>query len=359
MRRLFLALTMVLVCSFALAKESLRVFTWDGYVTPADVAAVNQVLTEKGYDIEVQVIAPYATGPEQMFEIIRSEKADVTFLTLNYIKMQNERTSKLLQTINTKSPRLGNYGKLRKELTALSMGMASDGPLYIPWGGGTYGIWANMKKLKKAELPVTVGDLWDARWKGKISLSHGQIQPNIALTLLALGKPPFLLNDLMVSNQRDQAFAVSDELQGKVNRLYGQVARFWDAAPDYGDDLLLTASYGIELARENANGGKWELVKLKEGSTVWLDTINFTKGLTGKKLEAAEIFANYFIGKDVQTRVVKELSMVAVSHLANSNPIIEADPEFFAERMFWPPYHQEAADLMRRLSNKAMRAAAN
>ncbi|EDQ02269.1 hypothetical protein [Shewanella benthica] len=51
----------------------------------------------------------------------------------------------------------------------------------------------------------------------------------------------------------------------------------------------------------------------------WLDTINFVKGLEGRKLEAAQIFANYFIGKQVQTRVSQELSMVPVSKDANQD----------------------------------------
>ena len=177
------------ILTFGYSKDVLRIFTWSGYVSPMDIKNVNKILYEKGYDIEVKVIDTFAEGPEQMFEIIRDEQCDISFLTLNYIKMQDEKMTKLLQVINTKSERLYNYDKLRKELKSINMGMSKEGPLYIPWGGGAYGIWANMKKLNKSDLPKSVKDLWDKKWKGKISLTKGQIQPNIALVMLALDKP--------------------------------------------------------------------------------------------------------------------------------------------------------------------------
>ena len=170
----------------AFAKETLRIFTWEGYVTTEDLAAVNKLLAEAGYDIEARVITPYASGPEQMFESIRKKQCDISFLTLNYIKMQDEKTLKLLQAINPQSPRMPNYKKLRKGLGSFPMGMGEQGPLYIPWAGGAYGIWANMKKLRKADLPKSVKDLWNEKWKGALSLSKGQVQPNIALVMMAM-----------------------------------------------------------------------------------------------------------------------------------------------------------------------------
>ncbi len=140
-----LMVTFMLLMSLLARAEDLRVFTWDGYVTDNDVQAVNKLLDEAGYsDIRAKVISPFAEGPEQMFKVIRKGSADISFLTLNYIKMQDNKIAKLLQPINTKSPRLTNYSKLSKRLTQIPMGMMNGKPLYIPWGGGAYGIWANM-----------------------------------------------------------------------------------------------------------------------------------------------------------------------------------------------------------------------
>ncbi|MCP3924740.1 MAG: extracellular solute-binding protein [Desulfobacterales bacterium] len=334
----------------------LRVFTWEGYVIPKEVEAVNKILIKKGYKYKIKVIKPWAEGPEQMFKVLRSS-ADISFLTLNYIKMQNNRIARVIQPINIKSPRLTNYKYLLKSLTNIGIGMKGGKHLYVPWGGGAYGLWANMKKLKKNELPVSVKDLWKSKWKGKISLAKGQVQPNLALTMLSLGKTPFYLNDIV--NNRSSLIregSNSGKIQKKTNALYSQVGKFWDSGPEFTDQFLLVASYGPGASAENAKGGKWKLLKFKEGNTVWLDTINFHKNLKGKKLEAAEIFLNYFIGKKVQTRVVKGLGMVATSSLVKDNVFINENPDFFQEKMFWPPYDVKADNVMLRISKRAMKA---
>ncbi len=348
----------ILILSSPLHSEALRVFTWEGYVEPYEVDAVNTILKQKGYDdFTVEVISPWAEGPEHMFTILRAGKADISFLTLNYIKMQNDKIAKLLQPINTNSPRLTNFSKLSPALTAIPMAMSDDKPLYLPWGGGAYGIWANMDKLTKKDLPTSVQDLWDKKWKGKLALSSGQVQPNIALAALAMGKEPFYLNDMAadrttLSEESDQKGA----LQQKVNSLYSQVSQFWTAGPNFKDpNTLLVASYGIAASAINREGGNWSLVNFKEGNTAWLDTINFHKSVTGRKLEAAEIFANYFIGKKVQDRVVGGLGMVAASSLVDKNPLIDANPNFFSVKMFWPPYKKTADNVMLLISERAMK----
>ncbi len=342
--------------SFASAEESLRIFTWEGYVQPEELAEVNKILKEKGYDYKAELISTYAEGPDQMFQVLRDGKADVSFLTLNYIMMLDGKIAKLIQPVNTGSPRLENYKQLNKNLTTIPMGMSEGKPLYIPFGGGAYGIWANLNKYKQEDLPVTLADLaQNAKWKGKLSLTQGQIQPNVALASLMAGESPFAINDLIAAGKRNEAIALSEKLLPGMKALYGQVGEFWESGPKFKDDVL-TASYGVEISGENAKGGKWVLVKFKEGQTVWLDTINFHTSLSGKKLEAAEIFANYFIGKQVQERVVNGLSMVAVSTLVSKNPLIDADPNFFNNKMFWPPYSKMADNLMKKISDDAMKA---
>jgi len=356
---LFTAFILLLFSIMPVAQaESLKVFTWEGYVEPAEVAAVNDLLKKKGYgDITVKVIDSYAQGPEQMFNVLRAGKADISFLTLNYIQMQSGKIAKLLQAVNTDSPRLSNYAKLSPALTKIPMAMSQGKPLYLPWGGGAYGIWANMDKLSPGDLPVHVNDLWDKKWKGKLALSSGQVQPNIALAALAMGKAPFYIHD--VAKDRKALAVVSDKngaMQMKMNALYQQVGQFWPGGPDFKDpNVVLVASYGIAASAINAQGGNWSLVSFKEGNTVWLDTINFHKELKGRKLEAAEIFANYFIGKTVQDRVVNGLGMVAASTLVSKNPLIDANPKFFAVDMFWPPYDRASDNIMLQISKRAMK----
>ncbi|MBF0300454.1 MAG: extracellular solute-binding protein [Oligoflexia bacterium] len=357
MKIFFIICILFLLPRSLFATEKLRIFTWEWYVLEEEVKEVNQLLKQQNYDIEVEVIKPWAEGPEQMFDVIRGDKCDISFLTVNYIGMQKARTAKLLQPINTSSPRLSNYKHLRAELTNLEMGLQDKKPLYIPFGGGAYGLWADRNKVKESELPSSYSDLLSPKWHKKLSLTKTQVQPNVAIALMSLGKSPFYLNDLVKNGKMEEANELAKpngELQKRVNALYAQVATFWDGAPFYIN--IIEASYGVEIIRENSKGAKWGLIHFKEPNTVWMDTINFHKSLSGKKLEAAEIFANYFIGKKVQTRVVEGLSMVSVSRLVDKNPLLDENPKFFDANLFWPPYEQDADNLILRLSNIAMKA---
>ena len=93
MKKIYLLATylMLLLCissvSLAAAKSRLRILSWEGYVTPEDLSAVNLLLEEQNYGYEAVVIEPLSEGAEQMFDLIRGNKADVTFLTLFFIKM--------------------------------------------------------------------------------------------------------------------------------------------------------------------------------------------------------------------------------------------------------------------------------
>ena len=129
MRNLLLGAMLTLGGTMAQATEYLNIFTWDGYVAPEEVTAVNALLKEQGYDIEVRVMDTLAEGPEQMFDVIRSGDVDVSFLTLNYINMEGVPFSNLLQPINTSSPRLSNAQALLPELSAIEMGMSDAGQL--------------------------------------------------------------------------------------------------------------------------------------------------------------------------------------------------------------------------------------
>ncbi len=259
----------------AISAEKTQCLNVGGYVEPDEVAAVNKILKDKGYNYEINVISPWAEGPEQMFKLLRAGKADISFLTLNYIQMQRGKTAALLQPINTNSPRLTNYKHLDPAMLNVPMGTENGKTLYLPFGGGAYGLWANMKKVSEGEVPKSLNGLLDPKWKGKVSLTKGQVQPNVAIASMMAGKSAFYLNE--VSRSEMQAESQKGDIEGKLKALYGQVSYFWGGSPEFRDDLLIVASYGIGAAAENRAGGDWKLIKFKEGNTVWMDTINFHK----------------------------------------------------------------------------------
>ncbi|WP_217273974.1 PotD/PotF family extracellular solute-binding protein [Shewanella sp. VB17] len=345
----FLLSVSLLMSVGLIAGERINVLTWEGYVEPYEVQEVNDILKERGYEYEIYVIPEWAEGPEQMFNILRAGKADISFLTLNYIKMQKGKTAQLLQGIDINSPRLSNYQYLDPLMLNVSMGVENEKTLYLPWGGGAYGFWADMSQLNQSDLPRSLNDLLKPRWQNRLSLTKGQIQPNIAIASLMLGKKAFFLNDLSRKELvKEQA---NGELQSKLNALYNQVGYYWTSGPDFENkNLHIVASYGIGAFAANRSGGHWQLINFEEGNTVWMDTINFHKDLTGRKLEAAEIFTNYFIGDKVQKRLVNDLGMISASLKYQS----ASDQGFFVQDMFWPPYQRTADNIMFIMSKNAM-----
>lgn len=350
----FIVLLSLPSVSSAASKKPLRILTWEGYVTKEELKEVNLILEEQGYEYEAQVITPYSEGAEQMFTQIRAHQVDIAFLTLFFIKMDLEQTSKLLQPINIDSPRLGNYKHLLPTLTHLPMGLnTSQQPLYIPWGGGTYGFYVDRNKVAAKDVPQSIHAFWQPRWKGKYSLNKSQEWYNIGLSLMSLNKSPFFIYEAVQQGNLRSINQNKSSIEQKLTQLYANAGHFWRASPEFKEDLHIVSSWGPEIARENAKGANWQMLHFKEGQMAWLDTINFTKEVSGRKLEAAEIFANYYIGTKVQSRVAQKLSMVAASSKVAPNPILGDPSQIFKAEMFVPPYDKISYDIMERFVEKA------
>ncbi len=346
----------VSLASYGADKQPLRVLSWEGYVTEHDLTAVNKLLQEQGYAYEVEVIKPFAEGAQQMFDLIRAKKCDIAFLTLFFIKMENQQISKFLQSINIHSPRLSHYKNLLPSLTHLNMGLNEQStPLYIPWGGGSYGFYIDRNKVAKEDVPTSVSDLWLDKWKNQFSLNQSQHWYNVGLALMSMGKSPFYLYEMAQSNKltKLEEDKIYSEIQLKLNDLYKNTGGFWKASTKFNERLLIVSSWGPEITRENKKGADWQKIDFKEGQMVWLDTINLVNFLSDEKREAAEIFANYFIGEKVQSRISRELTMVAASSLAPPNNVL-GDPEHvFKQHMFVPPFDSHSFKAMKRMAGKA------
>lgn len=231
------------VAEATLEDNIIRLLTWDGYTTPEEIIMVNELIKAQGYDYKVEVIKPYAEGSEQMYNLIRDKKCDIAFLTLFFIKMQNQKIASQLQSININSPRLTNYKDLLPSLKYIKSGLDSKGsPLYIPFSGGAYGFWA---------------------------------------------------------------------------------------------------------------GG----TEFKEGTLVWMDTINFVKSLSGKKLEAAEIFANFdlsfeFIGLITTDGILQEANQTALTFAGVSLSEVIGKP-------FWDTPWWSHSSQLQEFIKKAVQTATN
>jgi ABC-type Fe3+ transport system substrate-binding protein len=345
------------------AYEPLRVLSWEGYIQEEDIKRVDQLLASNNLPFYVEVIKPYAEGAEQMFDLIRGQYCDVSFLTLFFIKIEKEQTVRLLQPINTESPHLSQYSELLSSLIHLDMGLNTQGePLYIPWGGGVYGFYADHKQLNPNQIPRSVKELWQPQWQGQFSLNKTQAGYNLGLALMSMDKSPFYLYDLIQQNKREQIKALihpEGKLQKQLNRLYQNAGNLWTSTTEFKPGLKIVSSWGPEIQVQNQAGGDWRFIDFAEGHMAWLDTINFVKHLKGEKLAAAEIFANYFIGKQVQNRIANELSMVPALIESDENRVLGQSQQLYQEGMFVPPYDEVSYGIIKKMANMAEQSRQN
>jgi spermidine/putrescine-binding protein len=173
---------------------------------------------------------------------------------------------------------------------------------------------------------------------------------------MSLGKSPFHLYHLIQQGSREELKALmhpEGRLQVQLNLLYQNAGNLWTSATEFHPELSIVSSWGPEIQAKNEAGGDWRLIKFEEGQMVWLDTINFVKHLKGEKLAAAEVFANYFIGKKVQDRIADELSMMPALPAANKNSDLGQMQELYQEPMFVPPYDEVTYGIIKKMANVA------
>ncbi|SFD70254.1 extracellular solute-binding protein [Pseudoalteromonas denitrificans] len=344
---------LIIYCVLSLplkAKENIRIFSWEGYVTKQDIKNLNILLSESNYQYQATLIETLAEDSEQMFSVIRSKQCDIAFLTLFFIKMEGNKTTRLLKSIDINSPRLTNYKYLDPNLTHIQMGMKQGKPLYIPWGGGIYGFYINKDRTSIENIPTSLSDVW--HWENKYSLNKGQFWYNVGLALQSLGYHPFYLNELANNGQRTELAKLTNingKLQKRLNSLYKHAGDLWTASPEFKQHLKIISSWGPEIKQQNKSGQNWQLIDFKEGKQAWLDTINFSKSLSGKKLEAAEIIANYFISKRVQQRITEQLSMIPASTQVKNRGLLSVYPDIFKNGYFVPPFNELAHSIMQQM----------
>ncbi len=352
----YLVIFCLVFSCYSFSAEKLKIFTWEGYVTADDIEEVNKQLSDKGYDFQAEVIPIFAQDEAQMFSVIRDKQCDISFLTLFFLKMHGEQTLKLLQPVNVKSPRLSNYQHLDKNLLNIPMGVKNSQQYYIPWGGGIYGFYINGNKVQTHEIPQSLNDLWHSRWSKKLSLTKGQFWYNIAISLQALGLHPFKIQQLTEQGNRaalKELMVEGGALEQKIRHLYLQSNELWLDSPRFPPELDIVTSWGPEIVQQNNKGANWQLIDFPEGHLAWLDTINFVKHLSGRKLEAAEVVANYFISKPVQKRIASELSMIPAANIANRG-LLDLYPQLFESGLFVPPFNQFSYNLMQQMVDRAV-----
>ncbi|AZN35162.1 extracellular solute-binding protein [Iodobacter ciconiae] len=331
MKCFFLRSVFGLVCvsasSVAWAAEVLRVLAWPGY---ADNDWISEF--EKRFDARVEVT--FIDTDEALWEKVsknRGENFDV--FAANTAEMQRYIDQAIAAPI--KSSRIPNTKNQLSRFRGANKisGINRDGYLYaIPFVYSEMGLIYDKNQIKQA--PVSMSELWNKKYQGKIVLHEGS-NHNFSFTALAIGiKDPFNLN--------------RQEMARSVNRLLElrDQKPFFYNSPEEGTQAfiknkaaLMFANYGLQqLKLLRAVGADVGYIVPKEGALAWLDC--WAISMKAKNKSLAENWINFMLDKSVSNELTQRQGLtntLTPSHLTARDKIIwiQSSEDFSLRSQYW------------------------
>lgn len=335
---------------------TLNVLEWEGYISPY-VKEFDAYAKKHGKNIKLNILQPYITNPEQIFETVRSGAADIVTPTVNYYKMEKEKLLKILYPIDFN--KLTNYKKVLASLRNADYDKLEGKKYSVPLVGGSYGLAYNANINKTA--PTSWNILWDEKYKGKYAVTDDQFEANIYNTMLVMGYSPESIYDI------EKTKFDEEKVQAKLDLLVKNAKTFWpgESATDFPkmtQDLELVTTYWLGIAFSNKAGQNWKLANPKEGETVWLDTLAINDQVKNDpaKLEAAHLLLDFMISEATQVQLFNDYGLIIVNvetaKLLPPEKVKEGrigDETFFKPAFFWRELTARTRNTYKKMWNRA------
>lgn len=339
------------------ASVTLNVLEWEGYISPY-TADFEKYAKNHGVDVNLNIIKPFITNPDQIYQAVRQKTADVVTPTNNYYKMDGEKLIKTLHAVDFS--KLTNYNKILVSLRKSTYDYSEGAKFSVPLLGGAYGLAYNSDTIK------TAPDSWNILWKPeaskKYSVTNDQFEANCYLAMLLAGYPPNSFYNL------DNMTIDQDKVQNILNGLVKNAHNFWGGMEEAKvmKELNYVTTYGFEVAAANKEGQHWKFATPKEGQTLWLDTLAISKSLEAEpeKLKAAYLLLDFMISEETQLKLLKDYGIVIVNTQTASLVTPEeakaafiGDESFFKEDFFWKPLTSRTRGIYKSMWDKAKESA--
>jgi spermidine/putrescine-binding protein len=337
---------------------TLKILEWEGYISPF-ITEFETYAKTQGMEVKLEILKPFIANPEQIFQAARDGSADVLTPTHNYYHMSNGALMNELLPIQY--DKLSNYEKILPALRISNYDLnAHNKKCSVPLLGGSYGLAYNTDKTKS--VPTSWRVLWDPANKGLFSITDEQFEANIYIAMTALGYPPATFYD--IDNKSHPFNEV--QVQEKLNALVKNAGSFWGGLEDINKmkNLHMITTYWFEVGMANAQGQHWKLATLKEGETVWCDTIAISRHIAEDKISAAHMLLNFMISDEIQAKIFKmygsmipnrqAVKLLTAEELENSRV---GDENFFKPEWLWQPLTARTRNLYKQMWTKAKSAA--
>lgn len=320
-------LSLILLSPMANAENTLRILTWHGYADPDWIAEF-----EQKYHAKVELT--YISSDDELWEKLnRKQQNTYDVFAVNTAELQRYIDHNLVAPIKTTQiPNTKNQlPRFRK--TEKILGLNRNGNLYaIPFTYSEMGLIYDKKQFKTA--PVSMNDLWQTQFRGKIVLYDGS-NHNFSLTALTLqANNPFKLS----ANEMKQTV-------DKLLQLRQQNPVFY-TTPEQGTQAfiknkaaLMYANYGqqqVKLLQQT--GADIGYIIPQEGVLAWLDCWAISNTTKNRKL--AENWINYTLEKTVSQALSQRQGLsntLSGSNLKDSDKILWLEPSenFILRSQYW------------------------
>ncbi len=330
---------------------TLKIHAWSGYVQEH----INdfELYMKNKFNLNVKLIVTKTSGLDSFIKAVNKDN-------VHLISPANDL---LIPLINKKLIIPVNIDKIKKfkqiNPVFLKKGVHKvEGIVYaIPFTYGPYAIAYNKNIIPK---PKTYKELWNKRYKKRVSISADYDTANIYMTALMLGYSPknlFNLNEVQLN-----------EIENKLSELVkDQIIEFWEdnLNPKNHNNFDIGTDWGIGVNRINKKyGGNWDIAIPNEGVTAFIDCWVITKNTSDVLTEkVAYEFVNYMISPKIQAKVAKITSYAPVNPYAGRYLNAEekkeyylTDPKIFEKFILWRPLNKDVLQKYQQLWERVKNA---
>jgi len=258
----------------------LNFMVWEGYTDTLFTAPFERACG-------VKVNATYMGSSDDLVAKLRAGGAQ----TIDLVSPSSDAITQIIdaglaQPLNL--ARIPSYGDLMASFRALPMAKKDTAVYGLPWAFGPNPLIYDTTKVKPA--PTKWADLWDKKFKGKLSMQDDIATLWMAAQTLGMDKPD---DPSHLYNLSDEELA---QVRTKTLALKPNIRKYWATAGDMvqlfqSGEIVAGEGWPLMTAQLRAAGFPAGEVIPEEGTTAWADHWVLTKGATN--LNAAYAWLEY------------------------------------------------------------------
>ncbi len=304
--------------SQGVAAKELYYFTWSDYV---DQELLDGFESQAGIKV---VVDTFSSNEELLAKVQSGATGYDVIVPSDFMVSIMARQGLLAKFDHT---RLSNYQFIEPFLTHLPFDPQEE--YSVPYLWGTVGVGYDSAVVK--ETPTSWNILWDARYKGRISMLNDQREV-FGMALRSLGYSLNSQDPLRIEQAKQKLMAQKPLVKTYTSESFDHLL--------VSGDIVLAHAWGGPIARAMQERPSIKYVVPQEGGTIWTDCLAVL-ATSSRKAEALE-FINYLIDTGVAQATSERLLFASANRLvkdrvANSvrNNLAVYPTEEVIARMEW------------------------